>query len=259
MTRETLRIDSCRGNDDFQVWALWQQLTQIAEDKVDIQTAFVRFIDNDGVVLRQHAIVLNLGQQNTVGHQFDQRGIANLIVKSHFITDDTAHRNLQLFGNPVGHRACGQTTWLSMANQAVYPAPELKTDLRQLRCFTRAGFPRHNHNLMLFDSASDLVFFLTNRQDFWVVDTWYGRATGIDTRLGALNLYRQFLRDGFLSLGIFYFLRTFNTAQQTSAIPQGQAVELWQQGGKRRWYFLVSVHYALRIHSEGRDCARKNA
>ena len=31
----------------------------------------MRFIDNDRVILRQHPVILNFRQQDTVGHQFD--------------------------------------------------------------------------------------------------------------------------------------------------------------------------------------------
>src|SRR5699024_534046 len=36
-----VRIDGCRGNDDFEVVAFIQQTLQIAQQEVDVQTAFV--------------------------------------------------------------------------------------------------------------------------------------------------------------------------------------------------------------------------
>ena len=62
MARKTLGIDGRRGNDDFQIWSFRQQLLEVAKQKVDIQTAFMRFIDDDGVVLAQQRIGLGLGQ-----------------------------------------------------------------------------------------------------------------------------------------------------------------------------------------------------
>ena len=64
----------------------------------------MRFIDNDGVVLHQQAILLDLRQQNTVGHQLD------------LIADTAARLRLQLLGDTVGHGSRGQTARLGMAD-----------------------------------------------------------------------------------------------------------------------------------------------
>ncbi len=63
---------------------------QIAEQKIDIQATFVRFVNNDGVVLHQQAVLLDLRQQDTVGHQLDHRVITDVIAETHFVTDATA-------------------------------------------------------------------------------------------------------------------------------------------------------------------------
>ena len=56
----------------------------------------MRLIDNQGVILHQHAILLNFSQQNTVGHQFDQRVVTHLIVKTNFIAHRAAKRRIKL-------------------------------------------------------------------------------------------------------------------------------------------------------------------
>ena len=76
----------------------------------------MRLIDDNGVVLIEESVVLNLRQQNTVGHQFDLGVVRNLIVKTHFIADKLTERGLHLFGNAVRHRARRQTAWLSMTD-----------------------------------------------------------------------------------------------------------------------------------------------
>ncbi len=53
MAREALRIDGRRGDDHLQIRALRQQFAQVAENKVDIEAALVRFIDDQRVVLHQ--------------------------------------------------------------------------------------------------------------------------------------------------------------------------------------------------------------
>ena len=58
MTGKPLRINGRGGDNHFQIRTFWQQLAQIAEDKIDIQTAFVGFIDDNGVILQQQLVLL---------------------------------------------------------------------------------------------------------------------------------------------------------------------------------------------------------
>ena len=90
VTREALRIDGRRGNNHFQIGAARQQLTQITEQEINIQAALVRLINDDGVILHQQAILLDFRQQDPVGHQFNLRQVADLVVKPHFIADTAA-------------------------------------------------------------------------------------------------------------------------------------------------------------------------
>ncbi len=78
----------------------------------------MRFIDDDGVVLHQQPILLDLGQQDPVGHQLDHGVVADMIAETHLIADAAARLGLQLFSNTVCHRSRRQTTRLGMANQA---------------------------------------------------------------------------------------------------------------------------------------------
>ena len=71
MLGETVGIDGGRGDDDLQVGAARQDLLEVAQQKVDVQTALVGLVDDQGVVGLQKRIGLLLGQQNAVGHQLD--------------------------------------------------------------------------------------------------------------------------------------------------------------------------------------------
>lgn len=62
MFRKTFGIDGGGRDDDFQVRSFRQKLFQITEQKIDIQAAFMCFIDNDRVVLFQQAIILRFRQ-----------------------------------------------------------------------------------------------------------------------------------------------------------------------------------------------------
>ena len=48
---KTLRIDGRRGDDDFQVRAPGRELLHIAQQKIDVETALVRLVDDQRVVV----------------------------------------------------------------------------------------------------------------------------------------------------------------------------------------------------------------
>ena len=53
MARETLRVDGRGGDDDLQIRALRQDALEVAEDEVNVQAAFVRFVNDEGGVAAQ--------------------------------------------------------------------------------------------------------------------------------------------------------------------------------------------------------------
>ena len=90
MLGEAFCIYRCRGDDDFQIGAARQQLFQIAQEEVDVQAAFVRFVDDNRVVGGEITVGLGFCQQDAVGHQLDT-GIARGVVgEAHFIADRAA-------------------------------------------------------------------------------------------------------------------------------------------------------------------------
>ena len=50
---ETLRVDGRGGDDDLQIRALRQDALEVAEDEVNVQAAFVRFVNDEGGVAAQ--------------------------------------------------------------------------------------------------------------------------------------------------------------------------------------------------------------
>ena len=72
MARKTLNINGGRGDDHFQIGSFRQNQLDIAQQKINIQTAFVGFIDDQSVIAIEKTVMLNLRQQDTIGHQFDQ-------------------------------------------------------------------------------------------------------------------------------------------------------------------------------------------
>ena len=88
--REGLRVNGGRRNDQLQILAPGEQTLQMAEQKINIQAAFVRLVEDDRVVFREGGVALGFRQQNAVGHHLDVSLGAGPIVKPNFAADFAA-------------------------------------------------------------------------------------------------------------------------------------------------------------------------
>ena len=61
MRAKTLSVYGCRGDNQLELGPLGKELLQITKKKVNVQTAFVRLIDDDGVVLAEQAVGAGFG------------------------------------------------------------------------------------------------------------------------------------------------------------------------------------------------------
>ena len=125
MVGKAFGINRGRSNDDAQIGAALKQALQITEQKIDIQAAFVCLVDNQCVVAVELAIVMNLGQQNAVGHKLDHAVVGYAFIKPNLKTNLLAKLSLHLLCYPPCHAACGNPTWLRAANQTANTAPGL--------------------------------------------------------------------------------------------------------------------------------------
>ena len=159
-----VRVDGGRGDDDFQIWPARQDLADIAQQKVDVEAALVRLVDDERVVVFEQRIGLRLGQQNAVRHQLDGGITAQPVLEAHLVAHHLAQRCLQLFGNALGHAAGGNSAWLGVANElafltrlgiALAPA-QGQRNLGQLRGLARTRLAAHDDDLVLFDGSHDL-------------------------------------------------------------------------------------------------------
>ena len=90
MLGKTFRINRRRGDNKLEIGTFGQNLTQIAEQKVNVQTALVRFVNDDRIVLAQQSISLRLRQQNPIGHELDRRPLVQTISETNFVADHFA-------------------------------------------------------------------------------------------------------------------------------------------------------------------------
>src|SRR3546814_7928793 len=68
----------------------WSSDVCSSDLKIDIQAAFVRFVDNDRVVAAQQRVALGLGQQNTIGHELDGGIWAAAVIEPYLVAHPVA-------------------------------------------------------------------------------------------------------------------------------------------------------------------------
>ena len=176
--RKPIGIDGGRGDDDLQIRPARQQLTQVAEQEIDVQAALVGLVDDDGVVGTQVGVALRLGQQDAIGHQLDRGTRLQPIVEAHLVAHHFAQRRIQLFGNALGHTRRRNAPRLGVADQAA-PASaqataQFQQNLRQLCRLARAGFATHDHHRVLSNGPRNLRTPPADRQRFGIGD-WRDR------------------------------------------------------------------------------------
>src|SRR4051794_2194406 len=157
--REALRVDRRRGDDQLQVRALGQQPPEVAQQEVDVEAALVRLVDDHRVVAAQQPVVLDLGEQQPVGHETHARVAARAVAEAHRVADLGAERDLELVRDPLGDRARGEPPRLGVRDRL---PPGLEAELRQLRRLARPGLAGDDDDLV---GAEDLEQVLAPRAD----------------------------------------------------------------------------------------------
>ena len=217
---EPLRFDGGRGDDHLEIRPPRQQLTQIAQEEVDVEAAFVRLVEDQGVVAQQAPVALDLGEQDAVGHQLHQGAVAGLVGEADGVADCFAQRGAHLVGDALSHRARRQPARLGVADGSADPAAQLEADLGQLGGLARAGLAGDHHDLVVGDGFGDLVTAVTDRQ-IGVGDDRHRGFPGGDHGLGRRNLVGDLLhgRRGHLAA------QGFQPPAQPGRVAEGQPVE----------------------------------
>ena len=119
---------------------------QPAEQEVDVETALVRLIDDDRVVLLEQFVTVNLVEQDAVGHDPHAGVGRDLVGKAHLVAHEVTELASELFGDTLGDGPCCDTAGLRVRDAL---CAELQRDLRELGRLARARFTRDNHDLMV--------------------------------------------------------------------------------------------------------------
>ena len=170
MPREAIGVDGGRGDDDLEIRPALQQLLEIAQQKVDVERALMRLVDDEGVVGPEVRIALGLGQEDAVGHQLDVGVAADLLVEADLVADRRSELGAQLLRDACGGSPRGDAARLCVADQPGDAAPELKAYLGQLGGLAGAGFAADDNHLVGTDGRGDVGAPGRNRQVFRIGD-----------------------------------------------------------------------------------------
>ena len=155
--REALRVDRGRGDDHLQVGAPAHQPAQEAEQEVDVQAALVRLVDDQRVIGTQVSVMLELGEQDTVGHQLHMAVARELVREAHLVADHRAQWRVQFLRDTRGHAARRESARLGVADQALDAPAQLQAELGQLGRLAGTRFAADDDHRVIDDGARDLL------------------------------------------------------------------------------------------------------
>ena len=85
-------INGGRGNDKLKILSPFQKVVQKTQYKVDIETAFMGFVDNDNLIVVKPAVIFQLRQQNAVRHKLDNGIVGSAVSKAHLVPHQGSQR-----------------------------------------------------------------------------------------------------------------------------------------------------------------------
>ena len=110
-------IDGRRGHDQFEIGALRQDPSKIAQQKVDVEAALMRLVNDQRVIGLQQTVALRLGEQYAVGHHLDIGIARNLVGKTHLVADRMTQRCIKFGRHARGYGARSDTPRLRVTDQ----------------------------------------------------------------------------------------------------------------------------------------------
>lgn len=248
VAREALRVDGRRGDDDLQVRASGQQLGEIAEQEVDVETALVRLVDDDRVVGEQLAVGLDLGEQDAVRHELDEGRLrVHLVREADLPADGLTQRGVQLVGDALGDRTGRDPARLGVPDHAAHAAAQLQTDLGDLRRLAGPGLTGDDHDTVVAYRLQDRVLLLADGKLLGITDRGHTGATPPDPVGGLLGLGGDLVQHGLPCLGLADAPGAFETAAEPLRVTQRDVGQQGLEVGKG------SRHTGTRISPGARE------
>src|SRR5690606_20181417 len=192
---------------------------------VDVEAAFVCLVDDQHLVLAQHAVARDLGQQDAVGHDLHERLVARGVGEPHLVSDGTAQFAADLGRDALGDRARGDTPRLRVPDLPPNAQSEVEADLRQLRRLARPGLAGDDHDLVVADRLGEVLGTSADRQLFGIRDARYRGPAPAHPLLARVDVGGDLGGDllGLRRGGTARLACTVDPAAHTVGVAQGQS------------------------------------
>ena len=142
----------------------------------------MRFVHDQRVVPQQQRIVLDLAQQQAVGHELDERARTGSVDEPDLVADEIARGRADLGADPIRQRLRGDASRLRVADHSKHTTPGFQADLGQLRALAAAGGPTHDHHLRACDGCADFIATQVHRQGVVVANRRHRGTSRLDLR-----------------------------------------------------------------------------
>ena len=159
---KSLGVDRRRGDDRPQLGPAEAELAQVAEQEINIERALVGLVDDQGVVLPEQRVALQLGEQHAVGEVFDDGLGRGVVGEPDLAADFAAPWHAQLLRHPARNRQRGHPARLRAGDAAGGAAAGGEAHLGNLRRLAGSGFARQDQHRVPLDGRRD---FLRPRAD----------------------------------------------------------------------------------------------
>ena len=154
---ERLHVDRRAGDDHLEIATAGQQTLQIAEDEINVQAAFVGFVDDDALVAAQTSVALDFVQQQPIRHHLHDGVGGGLVRKAHGIADFSAQLHAKFLGDACRDGTRRHPPGLRVGDGAEAADAGGKAGFRELRGLARAGLAGDHQHLMAAQQIDDLV------------------------------------------------------------------------------------------------------
>ena len=193
----------------------------------------MRLVDDQRVVLPQHPVALDLGEQDAVGHQFDEGVVAGAGGEPDLVADGVAEVGAEFVGDAFGDGAGGEPARLGVADDALHSAAEFEAHLGDLGGLAGAGLAGDDHDLVVPDGFEQVVAAGADRQLLRVADRRDGGAALFDAEFGGGEVVGDLGGDVVARGGVADLAGAFDAPAQPPLVGEHQLGEALAEVGQR--------------------------
>lgn len=105
-------VEGSTHDDDFEVRSTLGDIFEETHEDVGGEGTFVRLVEDDGRVPRQHVVVHRFAEEHTVGHVLEESLGTGAVLEPDAVTDFVSERDVHLVGDTLGDTHGGNSTGL---------------------------------------------------------------------------------------------------------------------------------------------------